>query len=49
MVDERTRERYAFMRDDADPELAVKYGQVGGTKTNVAGISRWLGKRPPNT
>jgi glyoxylase-like metal-dependent hydrolase (beta-lactamase superfamily II) len=49
MVDERTRQRYAFMRDDADPELAVKYGQVGGTKTNVAGISRWLGKRPPTT
>ena len=46
MVAERTRERYAIMRDGADPQLAVKYGHVGGTKTNVAGISRWLGKRP---
>ena len=46
MVAERTRERYAIMRDDADPELAVKYGHVGGTETNVAGISRWLNKRP---
>jgi glyoxylase-like metal-dependent hydrolase (beta-lactamase superfamily II) len=46
MVAERTRERYAFMRDDADPELAAKYSQVGSTETNVAGISRWLSKRP---
>ncbi len=46
MVAERIRERYAIMRDDADPELAVKYSHVGGTRTNVAGISHWLGKRP---
>jgi glyoxylase-like metal-dependent hydrolase (beta-lactamase superfamily II) len=48
MVAERTGERYAIMRDGADPELAVKYSHVGGTKTNVAGISRWL-SRPPRT
>jgi hypothetical protein len=46
MVAERIRERYAIMRDDADPELAVKYSHVGGTRTNVAGISHWIGKRP---
>lgn len=51
MVDERTRKRCAFLRDGADPQLAVKYGQVGGTKTNVAGIpAGWANvRRLPNS
>jgi len=44
LVAERTRERYAILRDDADPELAAKYDQVGSTTANVAGISHWLDK-----
>jgi glyoxylase-like metal-dependent hydrolase (beta-lactamase superfamily II) len=44
MVAERTRQRYAILRDDADPELAGKYERVGGTAANVAGITRWLDK-----
>jgi glyoxylase-like metal-dependent hydrolase (beta-lactamase superfamily II) len=42
MVAERTRQRYAILRDGADPALAAKYERVGGTTANVAGISRWL-------
>ena len=48
LVAERTRERYAILSDDADPELAAKYDRVGGTTANVAGISRWLDKQPQN-
>jgi glyoxylase-like metal-dependent hydrolase (beta-lactamase superfamily II) len=48
LVAERTRERYAILRDAADPELAAKYDRVGGTTANVAGISRWLDKQPQN-
>lgn len=46
LVAERARERYAILSDDADPELAAKYEQVGGTTANVAGISHWLDKNP---
>jgi glyoxylase-like metal-dependent hydrolase (beta-lactamase superfamily II) len=42
MVAERTRQRYAVLRDGADPALAAKYERVGGTSANVAGISHWL-------
>ncbi len=42
MVVERTRQRYAILRDDADPELAAKYERVGGSTANVAGIAGWL-------
>jgi glyoxylase-like metal-dependent hydrolase (beta-lactamase superfamily II) len=48
LVAERTRERYAITRGDADPELAAKYDRVGGTTANVAGISLWLDKQPHN-
>jgi glyoxylase-like metal-dependent hydrolase (beta-lactamase superfamily II) len=44
MVAERTRQRYAILRDDADPELAARYERVGGTAANVAGIADWLDK-----
>ncbi len=49
MVAERTRQRYAILRDDADPALAAKYERVGGTTANVAGIARWLDQQcqPP--
>jgi hypothetical protein len=42
MVAERTRQRYAILRDGADPALAAKYERVGGTSANVAGIAHWL-------
>jgi glyoxylase-like metal-dependent hydrolase (beta-lactamase superfamily II) len=44
MVAERTRERYAVLRDDADPLLAAKFERVAGTGPNVAGIMHWLEK-----
>ena len=46
MVEERTRERYAYLRDDADPELAAKLRRVADTVPNVAGIMHWLDKTP---
>src|SRR5690349_23929784 len=44
MVAERTRERYAALRDDADPQLAAKFERVSGAEPNVAGIMHWLEK-----
>src|SRR5208282_3586956 len=38
MVAERTRERYAILAQDADPELATKYNRIAGAPSNVAGI-----------
>jgi hypothetical protein len=46
MVEERTRERYAFLRDGADPELAAKLQHVASAVPNVAGIMHWLDKTP---
>jgi len=43
-VAERTRERYAALRDDADPQLAAKFERVSGAEPNVAGIMHWLEK-----
>jgi glyoxylase-like metal-dependent hydrolase (beta-lactamase superfamily II) len=42
MVAERTRQRYAVQRADADPVLAAKYDKVSATAANVAGIAHWL-------
>jgi len=42
MVAERTRERYAVLGPDADPELAAKYDRIAGAASNVAGIMHWL-------
>jgi glyoxylase-like metal-dependent hydrolase (beta-lactamase superfamily II) len=42
MVAERTRERYAVLREDADPELAATYDRTSSAAANVAGISHWL-------
>jgi len=44
MVAERTRQRYAVLRDDADPAMAAKYDRTSGTAANVAGIMHYLDK-----
>jgi glyoxylase-like metal-dependent hydrolase (beta-lactamase superfamily II) len=44
MVAERTRERYAALAQDADPEVAAKYDRISGAEANVAGILHWLDK-----
>jgi glyoxylase-like metal-dependent hydrolase (beta-lactamase superfamily II) len=46
MVAERTRDRYAVLRDDADPLLAANFERVAGAVPNVAGIMHWLDKTP---
>jgi glyoxylase-like metal-dependent hydrolase (beta-lactamase superfamily II) len=44
MVRERTNDRYAALRPDADPELATRFERISGTASNVAGIMHWLDK-----
>lgn len=44
MVAERTRHRYAALRDGADPAEAGRLNRMSGIKANVAGIVRWLEK-----
>jgi glyoxylase-like metal-dependent hydrolase (beta-lactamase superfamily II) len=44
MVAERTRQRYAILATDADPELAAKYNRIAGAPSNVSGIMHWLDK-----
>ena len=44
MVAERTRERYAVLRDDADAAMAAKYDRTSSTAANVAGILHYLDK-----
>jgi glyoxylase-like metal-dependent hydrolase (beta-lactamase superfamily II) len=44
MVAERTRERYAMLAADADPDLAAKFDRISGAAANVAGIMHWLDK-----
>lgn len=44
MVAERTRQRYAVLAPDADPDLAAKFERISATGANVAGIMRWLDK-----
>jgi len=46
MVAERTRQRYAVLRDDADPAMAAKYDRTSSTSANVAGILHYLDKDP---
>ena len=48
MVAERTRQRYAVLRDAADPALVEKYDRTSGTAANVAGISHWLDRQNPD-
>jgi glyoxylase-like metal-dependent hydrolase (beta-lactamase superfamily II) len=49
MVAERTRHRYAALRDDADPAEAERLDRISGTQANVAGIMRWLEKSGQET
>ncbi|HUJ08081.1 MAG TPA: MBL fold metallo-hydrolase [Streptosporangiaceae bacterium] len=44
MVAERTRDRYAVLAADGDPELAAKYDRIAGAPSNVSGIMHWLSK-----
>ena len=46
LVAERTRQRYAVLRDDADPAMAAKYDRTSSTAGNVAGILHYLDKDP---
>jgi glyoxylase-like metal-dependent hydrolase (beta-lactamase superfamily II) len=47
MVHERTRQRYAALAPDADPELTAKVQTVSGTASSVAGIMHWLDRENP--
>jgi glyoxylase-like metal-dependent hydrolase (beta-lactamase superfamily II) len=44
MVAERTRQRYAVLAADGDPDLAAKYNRIAGAASNVAGIMHYLNK-----
>jgi hypothetical protein len=39
---ERTRQRYAALAPEADPEVMAKVERVSGAAANVAGIMHWL-------
>ncbi|RSN69397.1 MULTISPECIES: MBL fold metallo-hydrolase [Actinomadura] len=45
MVVERTRDRYAVSRPDADPDIAAKYEVLSSAESNVAGIMHALDRR----
>jgi glyoxylase-like metal-dependent hydrolase (beta-lactamase superfamily II) len=42
MVAERTRQRYAALAPEADPQVAAKFDRISGAAANVAGIMHWL-------
>jgi glyoxylase-like metal-dependent hydrolase (beta-lactamase superfamily II) len=42
MVASRTRDRYATLRADADPDVTAKFDRITGAPANVAGIMHWL-------
>ncbi len=44
MVRDRTKDRYAAFRPDADPEIGQRFDRLSGTATNVSGIMHWLDK-----
>jgi glyoxylase-like metal-dependent hydrolase (beta-lactamase superfamily II) len=44
MVAARTRERYAVLADDFDPEVSAKFERISSSQANVAGIVHWLDK-----
>jgi glyoxylase-like metal-dependent hydrolase (beta-lactamase superfamily II) len=46
MVSERTRDRYASLRDGGDPAVAAKFERISGARANVEGIMGWLDKAP---
>ena len=47
MVRERTRQRYAVLAPDADPDVAARFEAVSGTEGSVAGIMHWLDRENP--
>jgi glyoxylase-like metal-dependent hydrolase (beta-lactamase superfamily II) len=47
MVEEQTRQRYAALAPDSDPEIAAKFERISGAEANVAGILHWLSKSGP--
>ena len=47
MVRDRTRERYAATRPDADPAVAEKFERVSSAFGSVEGIMQWLDKAEP--
>jgi glyoxylase-like metal-dependent hydrolase (beta-lactamase superfamily II) len=47
MVRERTKERYAVLAPDTDPDVAARFEVVSGTEGNVAGIMHWLDRPHP--
>jgi glyoxylase-like metal-dependent hydrolase (beta-lactamase superfamily II) len=47
MVRDRTRQRYAVLAPDADPEVTAKAETVSSTRANVEGILRWLDQTEP--
>jgi glyoxylase-like metal-dependent hydrolase (beta-lactamase superfamily II) len=49
MVRDRTRQRYASLAPDADPDIAAKAEHISSTRANVEGILHWLGKTEPAT
>jgi glyoxylase-like metal-dependent hydrolase (beta-lactamase superfamily II) len=48
MVRERTRQRYAALAPDADPDIATRFEVVSGTEGSVAGIMHWLDRPGPS-
>jgi hypothetical protein len=44
MVRERTMDRYAAFRPDADPAIAERFERLSGAASNVSGIMHWLDK-----
>jgi glyoxylase-like metal-dependent hydrolase (beta-lactamase superfamily II) len=44
MVAARTRERYAVLAEDFDPEVSAKFERISSSQANVAGIMHWLDK-----
>jgi glyoxylase-like metal-dependent hydrolase (beta-lactamase superfamily II) len=44
MVAARTRERYAVLAADFDPEVSAKFERTSSSQANVAGIMHWLDK-----
>jgi glyoxylase-like metal-dependent hydrolase (beta-lactamase superfamily II) len=44
MVAARTRQRYAVLAADFDPEVSAKFERISSSQANVAGIMHWLGK-----
>jgi hypothetical protein len=44
MVRDRTKDRYAAFRPDADPAIGERFERLSDAASNVAGIMHWLDK-----